>query len=556
MENTSSEFALGIQYHLSPLTLIYQAIMQLPNLAIPLYLIFNNKDTSEAIYFVIFAILTLISVPAIILRWYYFNYTLTDNEIIINSGVLSKQTRHIPYSKIHNVNTTQNFLQKIFRIASVKIETAGDSATEGVLNYLSVENSEVIKQQLNQLSSSASRYSQSSSNINDHGNFQKNSQINGNEIIEKKITDELQEISTEPETISNNYSTPKENEKIKDNAENIIFALTNKELAKFAAIRARPIFLVFAFWVFNLYNQFSLFGGGDFLQDIEDNYSGSFDSVSLTEQIFIITGSLFLIFLISWVMDFLVTFNSFYGFQLKMENLKLYLKSGLLNSVQSTIPIKKIQMIQIKTNKIKEYFNYNSLLLDTAGVTANKQSSSEMVVPFAKYQDILSILGNFIKFETEFIASKISEKMINRRTIKFAIFDIILTSIVVPFTSYYFFLLLLFVPIMYLYNLYYYNSFSYFNNIDYILIRFGVFFKKQIIIPIDKIQSVTITNNYFQRRLGLSNLIIDTAASDNMSDASIPDMDSEDCNRLYKEINNILREKLKKKICIRGISDT
>jgi hypothetical protein len=41
-----------------------------------------------------------------------------------------------------------------------------------------------------------------------------------------------------------------------------------------------------------------------------------------------------------------------------------------------------------------------------------------------------------------------------------------------------------------------------------------------------------------------------------MSDASIPDMDSEDCNRLYKEINNILREKLKKKICIRGISDT
>jgi membrane protein YdbS with pleckstrin-like domain len=109
---------------------------------------------------------------------------------------------------------------------------------------------------------------------------------------------------------------------------------------------------------------------------------------------------------------------------------------------------------------------------------------------------------------------------------------------------------------MYLYNLYYYNSFSYFNNIDYILIRFGVFFKKQIIIPIDKIQSVTITNNYFQRRLGLSNLIIDTAASDNMSDASIPDMDSEDCNRLYKEINNILREKLKKKICIRGISDT
>jgi uncharacterized membrane protein YdbT with pleckstrin-like domain len=239
-----------------------------------------------------------------------------------------------------------------------------------------------------------------------------------------------------------------------------------------------------------------------------------------------------------------------------MENLKLYLKSGLLNSVQSTIPIKKIQMIQIKTNKIKEYFNYNSLLLDTAGVTANKQSSSEMVVPFAKYQDILSILGNFIKFETEFIASKISEKMINRRTIKFAIFDIILTSIVVPFTSYYFYLLLLFVPIMYLYNLYYYNSFSYFNNIDYILIRFGVFFKKQIIIPIDKIQSVTITNNYFQRRLGLSNLIIDTAASDNMSDASIPDMDSEDCNRLYKEINNILREKLKKKICIRGISDT
>ena len=171
-----------------------------------------------------------------------------------------------------------------------------------------------------------------------------------------------------------------------------------------------------------------------------------------------------------------------------------------------------------------------------------------MVVPFAKYQDILSILGNFIKYETEFIASKISAKMINRRTIKFAILNIIITSIIVSFANYYFLLLLLFIPLMYLYNLYYYKSFSYFNNLDYILIRFGVFFKKQIIIPIDKIQSVTISNNYFQRRLGLSNLIIDTAASDNMSDAEIPDMDLNDCNRLYEEINNILKNKLKKRI--------
>lgn len=542
-EDNRTEFVIGQQYNLSPLTLIYQALMQLPNYLIPFYLIFVNKDTSEAVFFVVILAITIFTIPSIILRWYFFHYTLTENEIVINSGVLSKQSRHIPYNKIHNISISQNFLQKIFRIAAVKIETAGDSSTEGVLNYLSFTNAEIIKNQINKLSTYYKTHYQSEQNNNtsyNQTNFEFNSESN-KDYIQVNTQVNTQDNNTETsQNINTNYTNTLNY--INNNSENnnIIFELTNKELSKFAALRARPIFLVVAFWVFNIYNQITIFGGSNEIDNIEESYSKYIDSLDTFGLILVITTSILSIFIISWVMDFLVTFNKFYKFELKLKNNKLLLKSGLLSSIQSTIPIKKIQMIQIKTNKIKQYFNYHSLFLDTAGFDVSKQSGSEMVVPFAKYFDILDIIKRLINFDETFETYNISKKIIIRRTIKITIL-LLLISIGLYFgVGFYGLLILSLVPVFYLYNHLYFNNFKYFFNNEYIIIFKGVFFKKQIIIPINKIQSISKYSNYFQRRLGLMDLVIDTAATDNMSEAEIPDLDSIDCENIYIEINQIL----------------
>lgn len=538
--NNYNQFEIGKINHLSPLTLIYEGLSKLPSLIIPFYLIFYNNNIEESIYFILFSVIFLISIPSIILNWYLFNYTLGDKEIIIRSGILNKQTRHIPYIKIHNISISQNFLQKIFRIAIVSLETAGDKKTEGELRYLTYQNAEIIKNQINQLSQNLQIVNKINAvdNNSDNSNLELNYDSNG-DLVKNEIGKQLH---------SNKNSINEVNQiNSNDQNEREIFSLNNKELIKFSSIRARPIFLVVAFWIANLINQLNIFGGSGIIDDFESNYINNISNYSTFEQILVFTISFFVILILSWLMDFIITFNSYYNFNLKRFNNKFIIKTGFTTTNQSTIPINKIQLIQIKTNLIKRYFNFYSLFLDTAGFDSTKNKTSEVVVPFARYEKIMDIIKEFLDLEENYHILKISTKVILRRTIKLEILLIIITTLFVYFFNYYFLSLLILTPLIYYYNYLYYINFSYSTNDKFIIIRRGVYFKSELIVPIDKIQSVAQISNYFQRRLGLSNIIIDTAANDIFSKATIPDLDKEDSDFLYQNINEITINIIKKK---------
>lgn len=537
--NNSNQFEIGKINHLSPLTLIYEGFSKLPSFIIPFYLIFYNKNIEESIFFILFSIIFLISIPSIILNWYLFNYTLRDTEIIIRSGILNKQTRHIPYIKIHNISISQNFLQKIFRIAKVSLETAGDNKTEGELRYLTYQNAEVIKNQINKLSQNL----QFVNKLNVDVNFAENnadSQINNQTETENQINRNNNFLAKEVNLINSNEQEERE-----------IFSLNNKELIKFSAIRSRPIFLVVAFWVANLINQLNIFGGGGIIDDFEQNYINNISNYGIFEQVIIFTLSFIGILFLSWLMDFVITFNSYYNFSLKRFNNNFIIKTGFTTTNQSTIPINKIQLVQIKTNLLKKYFNFYSLFLDTAGFDSTKNKTSEVVVPFARYERILDIIKEFLNLEENYQILKISTKVIIRRTFKLAILLILITTVLVYLFNYNYLILLALAPLIYYYNYLYFINFSYSTNDKFIIIRRGVYFKSELIIPIDKIQSVTQVSNYFQRKLGLSDIIIDTAANDTFSKATIPDLDKEDSDFLYQNINeitiNIIKEKRQKK---------
>lgn len=539
--NNSNQFEIGKINHLSPLTLIYEGFSKLPSFIIPFYLIFYNKNIEESIFFILFSIIFLISIPSIILNWYLFNYTLRDTEIIIRSGILNKQTRHIPYIKIHNISISQNFLQKIFRIAKVSLETAGDNKTEGELRYLTYQNAEVIKNQINKLSQNLQFVNKL--------NFAENNAENN---ADSQINNQTENENENQININNNFLA-KEVNLINSNEqeEREIFSLNNKELIKFSAIRSRPIFLVVAFWVANLINQLNIFGGGGIIDDFEQNYINNISNYGIFEQVIIFTLSFIGILFLSWLMDFVITFNSYYNFSLKRFNNNFIIKTGFTTTNQSTIPINKIQLIQIKTNLLKKYFNFYSLFLDTAGFDSTKNKTSEVVVPFARYERILDIIKEFLNLEENYQILKISTKVIIRRTLKFEILLILITTVLVYFFNYNYLILLALAPLIYYYNYLYFINFSYSTNDKFIIIRRGVYFKSELIIPIDKIQSVTQVSNYFQRRLGLSDIIIDTAANDTFSKATIPDLDKEDSDFLYQNINeitiNIIKEKRQKK---------
>lgn len=56
-----------------------------------------------------------------------FSYQITATNIIIQQGVFSKRRDSIPFSRIQNISIKSGFFDRMFKLSSVQIETAGSS---------------------------------------------------------------------------------------------------------------------------------------------------------------------------------------------------------------------------------------------------------------------------------------------------------------------------------------------------------------------------------------------------------------------------------------------
>ncbi|MFX0173854.1 MAG: PH domain-containing protein [Candidatus Hodarchaeota archaeon] len=88
-------------------------------------------------------------IPATILAIYYvraIEYTLDDTEVIVRKGIINKTVKHVPFRTITNISSRYGIYDRILRIGTVEIETAGKSGQqtepeakiEGIHNFIDV----------------------------------------------------------------------------------------------------------------------------------------------------------------------------------------------------------------------------------------------------------------------------------------------------------------------------------------------------------------------------------------------------------------------------------
>ncbi|QSG10001.1 PH domain-containing protein [Halapricum desulfuricans] len=77
-----------------------------------------------------------------------FEYRLTGDTFDIDSGVLSRREREIPYGRIQNVDIRQNVLQRALGIAEVRLETAGGGQTEARLRYVDLGSARHVQEEV------------------------------------------------------------------------------------------------------------------------------------------------------------------------------------------------------------------------------------------------------------------------------------------------------------------------------------------------------------------------------------------------------------------------
>jgi putative membrane protein len=124
---------------LHPSTPFIRFIKQAPEFLVGLPAVISfASDFGMARFLVIAVIGAAVSFSFSLLAWLRFRYGVGERDIVIESGILHRQRRVIPFDRVQDIDIEQRFLARLFGAAKVRIETGGGGKDEGDLNAVSL----------------------------------------------------------------------------------------------------------------------------------------------------------------------------------------------------------------------------------------------------------------------------------------------------------------------------------------------------------------------------------------------------------------------------------
>ncbi|WP_308258769.1 PH domain-containing protein [Qipengyuania flava] len=135
-----------------PRSFAVRAISMLGQLVLPIlfgaFAILDEGDLGDlALYFVP---LVLVAVGANMafayLRWRRLTYTVGEADIRVESGILSRAARSVPYERIQDVSLEQKPVPRLFGLVEVKFETGAGGGDDLALTYLTQGEGERLRE--------------------------------------------------------------------------------------------------------------------------------------------------------------------------------------------------------------------------------------------------------------------------------------------------------------------------------------------------------------------------------------------------------------------------
>ena len=83
-------------------------------------------------------VLMLPSVALSVARYLSFRLQYEPDQLVIRSGILFRNVRHLPYARIQNLDAVQNVFHRAFGVVDVRVETGGGAEPEARMSVLPV----------------------------------------------------------------------------------------------------------------------------------------------------------------------------------------------------------------------------------------------------------------------------------------------------------------------------------------------------------------------------------------------------------------------------------
>jgi putative membrane protein len=223
------------------------------------------------------------------------------------------------------------------------------------------------------------------------------------------------------------------------------------------------------------------------------------------------------VLVVGLIFSVIVSIGVFYGFTFSRRGDDLYRSYGLFTHRASSLPRRRIQVLEIEEKLLRRVFGLATLRADTSGSHREHEddnSGRDVLIPIVRSSEVSELLPVFFEdFESDQAEWKrVSKLAIRRGTIKggmicliaaFALF--LYQRELVAWWP------LLCLPLVYAVNAIRYRNLAYALGARYFRTRRGWLGRSTHIVPINKIQAVEISQTPFDRRLGLATLNIDTA---------------------------------------------
>ncbi len=295
---------------LSPLSILFAVTSALRAFLIPLLILLFAARSSYQLWFGVAIFPALVSS---LLRYASYRYTLTGEELIIRSGILFKNERHIPYSRIHNLAAVQTPLHRMLGVVEVRVETGGGSEPEACMRVLSLAARDELR----------------------------------HSILDKRATLERNE-EGEPQV-----ATPVERRSI--------LHLSVGELVLHGFIDNRGMLVVGAatglMFQADFFSSDILRGAFGFMGDLDGVVSRVLVGVGMVVGFLVVLR----LFSIAWA---LVTLH---GFDIRSNGKELRTTYGLLTRNTSTIPLHRIQLVSVSERPLQRLLKRVVVQANTAG---------------------------------------------------------------------------------------------------------------------------------------------------------------------------------------------
>ncbi len=464
---------------LHPFTLVYRALRSIPQLLFAFIpILWSTSGRATAIASLVLTIgFGVFVVPFLAAQYARFRYRVTQREIIIRSGVFSQQVRNIPIDKIQRVEILQPMLARLFKTSRVLLMTAGGAGAEGVLEYVSIEEAHHLR--------AAIRTSQE----------QKQDAVEAAPAL-PDASAALAPAAT-------------------------LFTLTPGLLLRQGMMRFSLVYIALAFSFLQMVD-IQLVDIVDFF--IEQRYTPYADylpdSPALTALL-----TFGLAFALSWVAGIITTANAYHGFTLTREGRdKLYTRRGLLSRYERTIPLRKVQAVVFRSNAVMRHYGYTRLSAQTMGLDENARGAAP-VVPFAPETETLQLTEHVFGYHAPDALNPVSPLFFRRASVRY-LAGLLLLVVAPAWWLPEALWGLLAAPVVVALAWAQYKTHRYHFDGATVVVQHGAFWRKRWAIPLSRAQAFDLSATYFQRRLGLVTLHLDTAGASELGGPLVRDLDS------------------------------